>query len=239
MDPRLTHLIDWLRSTAAAAEGLLVPISGGSDSALCFWICTRALPGRASAVYFGEALRSQSWFEALGPVEIQPSPVGDRKQREVRRWLAVLELCVQRQHWLVGSRNRTEEVFGTYSVASRVSACLPLAGLWKSEVMELCAQVGVPAEVTASSRRADPDCGRPVEMAEIRFELIDLFLRVQEGELPAVALSALSAAEVCYLETILAQNRFKRGLPMRGPTLAPEPLSAAGGMGLSRREEFP
>jgi NH3-dependent NAD+ synthetase len=118
---------------------------------------------------------------------------------------------------LVGSRNRSEEVFGTYSVASRVVGCLPLAGLWKSEVMDLCHQVGVPPEVIASSRRADPNCGRPQELAEIGLELIDLYLRVQEKELPDAALAALTARQLQYLEHVRTQNRFKRGLPGRPP----------------------
>jgi NH3-dependent NAD+ synthetase len=220
MDPRLTHLIDWMRLAAASSPGLLIPISGGSDSALCFWICTRALPKKVSAVYFGEALLARSWFEGLGPVEIRPSPPGNPKQREVRRWMDLLELSLERRCWLVGSRNRTEEVFGSYSIASRVIGCLPLAGLWKSEVMELCQHVGVPMEVIASSRRADPNCGRPQELAEIGLELIDHFLRVQEGELPEGALAALSDAQVRYLENVHVQNRFKRALPTRAPAFA-------------------
>jgi NH3-dependent NAD+ synthetase len=217
MDRRLARIIDWLQEAAESSPGLLVPVSGGSDSALCFWICTRALPGRATGVHFGEGLLARDWFESLGPVELNPPPPGDPKQREIRRWLALLEQSVGRGHWLVGSKNRSEEVFGTYSVASRVVGCLPLAGLWKSEVMELCRQVGVPEEVISSSRRADPNCGRPLELAEIGLELIDIFLGVKEAELPEASLSALSQAQLRYLETVLAQNRFKRSLPVRAP----------------------
>lgn len=219
MDQRLAIIIDWLRSAAESSPGLLVPVSGGTDSALCFWVCTRALPGRAVAVYFGEELRARSWFEGLGPVEIKPPPPGNPKHQEVRRWLAMLELSLERRYWLVGSRNRSEEVFGTYSLASRVIGCVPLAGLWKSEVMELCHQIGVPLEVIASSRRADEKCDRPPELAEIGLELIDIFLRVHEGELPESALAALSTAQVGCLDRVLAQNRFKRGLPSRAPVL--------------------
>jgi NH3-dependent NAD+ synthetase len=168
-------------------------------------------------VYFGETLLARGWFEGLGPVEINPPPPGSPKQREVRRWMGLVELSLERRCWLVGSRNRTEEVFGTYSIASRVTGCLPLAGLWKSEVMELCQQVGVPTEVMASSRRADPNCGRPQELAEIGLELIDHFLRVREGELPEGALASLSDAQIRYLESVHVQNRFKRGLPARPP----------------------
>ena len=130
-------------------------------------------------------------------------------------WMALVELCLERHTWLTGSRNRTEEVFGTYSVASRVVGCLPLAGLWKSEVIDLCQQVGVPAEVIESSRRADPNCGRSQELAEIAFDLIDRFLRVQEGELPEAALAALNPGQFRYLSSVLrrigSSAGFRRG----------------------------
>ena len=44
--------------------------------------------------------------------------------------------------------------------------------------MALCKAAGVPNEVIASSRRADPKCGRPRTMAAIPFERVDRFLEV-------------------------------------------------------------
>jgi NH3-dependent NAD+ synthetase len=218
MHPLLASLVEWLRHTAAQAHGLLVPISGGSDSALCFWLCTEALPDRTLGVHAGPDLRCRSWFESRGRVEIIPPPgATTAREREVHRWAVMLSLGLTQLRWLVGSRNRTEEVFGTYSLASRLATVLPLAGVWKSEVVELCSHAGVPEEIVASSRRADPDCGRPAEMAEIPLERIDCFVRVKAGELPVEALSALTPAQVEYLEAIYRYNQFKKLLPLRCP----------------------
>jgi NH3-dependent NAD+ synthetase len=216
MDQRLDAIIAWIRSTAGDARGLLVPVSGGSDSALCFWLCVQALPGRVLATCVGETLRARSWFEALGPVEVLSSPVGPG-DAEALRWAVLISHGLNRGHWLAGSRNRTEDVFGTYSLASRVATFLPLVGLWKSEVMVLCEQVGVPAEIVRSSRRADPACGRPEELAEIPFHLVDRFLQVKQGERPVEDLATLGEARLRYLEGIHRYNQFKKQLPLRGP----------------------
>jgi NH3-dependent NAD+ synthetase len=218
-DRRLTQLTTWIRRTTdvPGCPGLLVPVSGGSDSALCFWLCARALPpGRAVAAFAGSGLRCRDWFEGLGPVWCLPGPPPDAHP-EAARWAAILALALGGGGWLVGSRNRTEDLLGTYSLASRVATYLPLAGLWKSEVMGLAAAVGVPAEVLASSRRPDPECGRPQEMAEIPFEAVDVFLRVRIGERPESDLAGLPAGALAYLDSVYHRNRFKAGLPLRGP----------------------
>jgi NAD+ synthase len=123
--------------------------------------------------------------------------------------------------WLVGSRNRTEEVLGTYSLASRLATYLPIVGLWKSEVMELAEAVGIPDEILASSTRADPLCGRPTELAEIPFAAVDLFLQAQIGLRQAIDLAALSSAQVEYLSRVYRRNRFKAGLPLRPAVAGP------------------
>lgn len=211
-------LVEGIRKTAGGASGLLVPVSGGSDSALCFWLCTRAFPEKTVAVHAGTGLRARDWFAKTGRIEFT-APPGDVDEREEMRWARFLAMALSRRAWLVGSRNRTEDGLGTYSLASRVATYLPVVGLWKSDVQRLCAEAGVPEEIIASSRRADPDCGRPAELAEIPFEDIETFLRVRAGLAPDGALGALRAAQVAYLDGILARNAFKRTLPLRGPLL--------------------
>ena len=221
MDPRLTKLINWMASSAAPANGLLVPLSGGSDSALIFWLLNQAFPAnKIIGVHIGDNLRCRQWFESIGTVRLVAKPTLSAGQdAEVMRWATVQSLCVNERRWLVGSRTRTEEALGTFSYASCVATYLPLASILKSEVMELCALVGVPEEILASSRRADPDCGRPQAMAEIPLEQIDIFLRVKLQELEASALDALSEGAVQYLENVYRRNQFKRVLPKRGPDL--------------------
>lgn len=123
--------------------------------------------------------------------------------------------------WLVGTRNGTEDVLGTYKLASRVATLLPLAGLWKSEVMELSLSVGVPGEILDSSRRADPGCGRPQAMADIPFATVDRFLQVRLGERAASELQSIAPATIEYLDSVYRRNRFEHALPLSAPTSAP------------------
>jgi hypothetical protein len=83
--------------------------------------------------------------------------------------------------------------------------------------MVLCKQVEVPAEILRSSRRADPACGRPPELAEIPFHLVDWFLQVEQGERPVEDLALLDEGRLRYLEGIYRYNQFKMKLPLRGP----------------------
>jgi len=221
MDARLARIVEWIRASTdvAAGRGALVPVSGGSDSALCLWLCAQALPrGHVTAAYCGTNLRCRDWFASLAPVHYLEAPDATPQHVEAARWALMLSLSLEVRGWLVGTRNRTEETLGTFSLASRVATFLPLAGLWKSEVMAACAHVGVPGEILESSRRADPSCGRPQEMAEIPFAQVDAFLRVRIGEAPLTSLEQLPAATVDYLDGIWRRNRFKRALPLGGPS---------------------
>lgn len=212
---KLNKLVAWIRKTAPKKHGLLVPISGGSDSALCFWLCTQARPDTL-AVFAGDNLRAEKWFKKVGNVK-KIEPPKKNENPEIARWAKFLELNLKEKRVLVGTRNRTEDVLGTYSLASRVAAYFPIVGLWKSEVLELCEYTGVPDEITASSRRADPACGRPEKLVDIPLALIDAFLKVQEGELSQKTLNVLSTAQLSYLEMLFAQNEFKKSLPTKGP----------------------
>jgi len=216
MDPRLVAIVSWIQDVIGPERQAVVPVSGGSDSALCFWLCARALPGRASAAFVGGSLPHRGWFEAVGPVRLLPVVAGDGEP-DTLRWAAIISHAHTLRARLMGSRNRTEDVLGTYSLPSRVVSYLPLAGLWKSEVMELCEAVGVPEEILESSRRADPDCGRPVEMAQIPFAIVDRFLRVRIGDRPEGELEALSEGQLTYLDGIYRRNRYKSRLPLKGP----------------------
>ncbi|MBS2010009.1 MAG: SDR family NAD(P)-dependent oxidoreductase [Cyanobacteria bacterium SZAS TMP-1] len=228
-EPRVLQLVNWVREHAAPAKKLFIPISGGSDSALAFYLCARAYPEKVTGIFVGSQskLRARAWFESIAPVLYLKAPRKSKKTEaehsaahaEIARWATFLELSNASGAWLVGSRNHTEEYTGLYSLASRVATFLPLANVWKSDVMTLCGIVGVPAEVTSSSRRADPDCGRPQTLAEIPLEAIDTYLKVRTGELPEAAIEAIGAGQIEYLRRTIDQNQFKRSLPTKGPRL--------------------
>jgi NAD+ synthase len=216
MCSRQRKVVASISHDAGHAHGVLIPISGGSDSALCFWACVQALGrDKVLGVYVGYelGLRCREWFESIGNV-LYLAEDPSWKDKEIMRWAEFQRVAKERNLWLVGSRNRTEEFLGTISIASRVATYLPLVGLWKSEIMVLCDEVGVPKEITDSSRRADPDCGRPQEMAEIPLELVDLFLRSRPGS-PELH-EKLTPEQIAYLTQVKERNAFKRKLPTRG-----------------------
>lgn len=213
---KINILVSWIKKNAPKRHGLLVPVSGGSDSALVFWLCNKALPNRTLGVFAGKHIRAEEWFASVGKIKKITSPPNN-KNVEVVRWAKFLELNLKEKRVLVGTRNRTEDSLGTYSLASRVAAFLPIAGLWKSEVVALCEHIGVPEEMILSSRRADPACGRPQKLADIPIALLDAFLQSKTDKSKKNALHGLSRAQISYLEKLYAQNAFKKTLPVKGP----------------------
>ncbi len=121
-EPRLLRLVNWIRTSAAAAPKLLVPISGGSDSALSFAACSMAFPDRTFGVYVGspDTLRCREWFERVGKVAYVQD-LNPEENDEIGRWTKFLRMAHSERAWLVGSRNHTEEVTGLFSLVSRVA----------------------------------------------------------------------------------------------------------------------
>ena len=154
MDAKLQHLIDGIRETAAPARGLLVPVSGGTDSALTYWLCAQAFPEKVMGVHVGTELPHAAWFRIFGRVERLPDVAGED---DIARWARFLRLAIAGDRWLVGSRNRTEHELGQFSLASRVASYLPISGVWKTEVLALCRAIGAPEAMIARSLEPDPD----------------------------------------------------------------------------------
>ncbi len=218
MPVSVDEICQWIEENAPEKHDLLVPVSGGTDSALVLWLCQKAVPGRVTGVYVGGAVREEAWFTAIAPIR-KIAIDYDGRNPEVLRWAHFLELSLAIDSVLVGTRNRTEDTLGTFSLASRVATFLPIVGLWKSEVMGMCERIGVPAAVLESSRQADPECGRPQKLAALSFKQIDTFLQQKVTGRSGSRL-ALNDDELAYLESLYIQNLFKQTLPVRGPVSA-------------------
>lgn len=217
MEEKVTLLKDWIIKNTPDRFGVLIPISGGSDSALCFWLYNQLFPERVVGVYFGKALRSRSWFESTGVVRVMVTPL-DIHDPEIARFAMLLDVALAEHRLLIGTRNRTETMLGAYSRASRLASHIPLAGVWKSDILDLCAYAGVPEEIIVSSREADPVCGRPEELARIPFDAVDNFLKAKIGGLPR-ADEGLLPEQRAYLEGLYIRNRFKEEYPVVGPVI--------------------
>lgn len=218
MEDKIQSLLKWIKDHTPADNGVLIPLSGGTDSALCFWLYCKALPEKTLGVHLGPALRARTWFEEIGAVRSMDLSVRDPINADVARWAQALSIALAENRVLIGTRNRTEHILGTYSTASRAAFHLPLVGLWKTDVLALCDHIGVPKEVIVSSREADPVCGRPETIAKIPFDTVDTFAKEKIGVSPAGAAS-LDPAQRAYLEGLYAYNAFKSTLPLPGPTI--------------------
>ena len=215
MEAKLQKLIEEIRATAAPARGLLIPISGGTDSALAFWLCAQAFPEKVMAVHVGTELPHAAWFRIFGRVERLPTSVGED---DIGRWARFLRLSIAGDRWLVGSRNRTEHELGQFSLASRLASYLPIVGVWKTDVLALCKKIGAPEAMIARSLEPDPDCGRPAELSAIPYAAVEAFLKEKNGEAPAGS-APLEAAWRAYLEATYRGDRFKPMLPTMGQKL--------------------
>jgi NH3-dependent NAD+ synthetase len=216
MEERLAVLKKWISETVPPHLGVIIPVSGGTDSALTFWLYNQVFPDRTVGVFFGSKLRSRAWFESVGTIrqiELTVSP----HDPETTRWLHILNTAIKESRILVGTRNKTEQYLGAYSNASRLAYHLPLVGTWKSTILDLCGHIGVPEEVICSSREADPVCGRPEALAQIPFSAVDAFLSQKISGLTGPL--ALDTNQHAYLEDLYIRNSFKKEFPVEGPTL--------------------
>lgn len=209
----ILDLMESMRNTAASAKRIIVPISGGSDSALIFNLLSEIYPHKTIGIHIGNNLREEQWFTSVGNLSIVNAdlPTPDPQIAEIYRWATLLKHSLKCNGWLVSSRTRTENELGSYSLASRVATYLPLVKLWKSDIMLMCEAIGVPKSITDSSREADPDCGRPTEMAAIPLEIIDEYLKFSIG---LVKNTSATDEQKTYLQSVVNYNKFKQKLPV-------------------------
>lgn len=124
------------------------------------------------------------------------------------------------QHYFpVGTRNATEEALGTYSQISKAVSMLPIIGLYKTEVLEICSHLGVPKIAMDKSREIDCDCGRFHVQANHMREL-DWYIMCRHGLLTReylkqnIAPDVLASVAEFYAEET-AQNSYRPRTPYR------------------------
>lgn len=84
-------------------------------------------------------------------------------------------------YWVVGTRNATEQALGTYSNISGAVSVQPIIDLYKSDVLKLCAALGVPQLAIDKSRQVDCDCGR-YDLAADHIDEVDMLIKLRAGE---------------------------------------------------------
>lgn len=237
------QIAQWVAQITEEADGIVVPLSG-TDSVLTFLACAEAfrlqggrLQDEIIGIHYGanypwantlnaiDLVRDQATIEIVNlKTEDAPRP-GDPTwlHPERHRWGAAQTLALEKGEsgfWIAGTRNRTEEELGTFSIASKVAIFQPIIGLWKSEVLQLCSHLALPEGLLHASRCGDMQCGRPPVWAE-NIELVDKLIMIELGELDARALDRYDPSMVDtirdYVRSTLEKYAFKRALPYTPP----------------------
>lgn len=119
---------------------------------------------------------------------------------------------------VAGTRNRTEAVLGTYTLLSRTPSLQPVEHLYKTQILDICAHLGVPDIAIRKSREVDCDCGR-FEVQANHLDELDHYIMAQQGEIDPLHLDSidrdvLSAVRNFYIEE-RENNAFREKVPYR------------------------
>lgn len=121
------------------------------------------------------------------------------------------------QYWVVGTRNRTEDILMNYSNASTAVSIQPIVHLWKSEILQISKYLGIPQIAINKSCETDCICGR-MQAASQNIKELDLLLMAQQGELSGDFIKNNISVELQnylnnFIRSQLSKNEFKRQIP--------------------------
>ncbi|MDR0523132.1 MAG: NAD+ synthase [Candidatus Methanoplasma sp.] len=241
---------EYISSAVAAAgcKGAVVGISGGLDSAAVTKLCADALgPKRVLNVFMPTSVTpaddyrltkelSRMWGTEYKITDIQPAvdaftgmlfskvpaPL-EKGNISARCRMVVLYNRAKKANYLVaGTSNRSELMTGYFTKhGDGASDLAPIAGLYKTQVRQLAAHIGVPREVidkvpTAGLWEGQTDEG---EMG-ITYRELDLILdgldrSMGDGEISAR--SGAPEAKVAEFRARVAKMEHKRVLPPAPP----------------------
>lgn len=126
-------------------------------------------------------------------------------------------LDAQNTYWVVGTRNATENMLGTYSNLSMAASVQPLIHLWKSEILQICAHLNVPQIARDQSRQVDCDCGR-FDLAADHIEEVDAILMERANQLSPAYLRDKLSPDIYkrlndFVDEQIAYAAFKKKIP--------------------------
>lgn len=215
----------------SALVAFLVAEAIGADKLLCLLLPyrTSAPESRADAESVVAQLGAQSkviditpivdgYFQtALGGAEVERVRRGNFAARA--RMAVMYDESVPWRGLPAGTGNKTEALLGYTTIfGDNAAAFLPIGDLYKSQVRQLAADMGVPAAILEKPPTADLWPGQTDEgelgmtyadMDRLLYWLVDR--RRTHDQLEAMGFSAPAIARV---ERLIAQNEFKRQTPV-------------------------
>jgi len=117
------------------------------------------------------------------------------------------------QYWVVGTRNRTEDVLLNYSNASMAASLQPIIHLWKSEILQLSEYLGIPQKAIAKSCETDCICGR-LSLPARHIPEVDRLLAKRCGEIEEANVnSVISQPLIKFISEQINKAQFKKNIP--------------------------
>lgn len=202
-EARVTRLANKIGMSQTPVPGFIMGLSG-TDSVVAFIMCYDALKRHDKAHrllginYINGPNQRDRWFASYvipwlqercpeANIEVQVPMGGNHDQQ---RWADLHVRALNRidhegrlhaldeenTYWVVGTINATEKHLGKYSVMATAVSVQPLMTLYKSDIIKICVDLGVPQIAINKSRLPDCLCGRD-EKAASNIELIDDILR--------------------------------------------------------------
>lgn len=235
---RVTRLHNKIKMSQTPVPGFIVGLSG-TDSVVAFVMAYDAMerygsPHRVLGVhYVSPGRRTESWFssgvipwlKARCPKAeiIVVSPLGGNEDQQ--RWADLhtralhhidgedgkrIARLQEDTYWVVGTINATEKALGKYSIMATAVSVQPLMTLYKSAIIDICLELGVPDIAIRYSRLPDCLCGRD-ELAAENIETIDDILTSRID--PTKHDPDLLARLFRYVRENLEDNGFKARIP--------------------------
>ncbi|MBM3294899.1 MAG: NAD+ synthase [Candidatus Aminicenantes bacterium] len=226
---------------AGFRKGIL-GLSGGLDSAVCAHLAVKALgPGNVIALLmpygrsFGDEiedaldvarrLRLRAETIDIAPIidaYFERYPTGDRVRRGnkmARERMSILyDVSAREKALILGTSNKTELLLGYGTIHGDMACAInPLGDLYKTQVRELAAHLGVPEGIRTKPPTAglwpgqtdEAELGLTYEEAdEILFRLVE-----ERASAAEVAAAGYPKARVEKIAAMIRASEFKRHLP--------------------------
>jgi len=239
-------LVEFIRQKVeeSKAEGVIVGLSGGVDSALVAKLCAMAIgPERVKTVFLPSKstpeqdrkdVKDLSKHLGTELVEVDISPMvesfskhlPDMDRRELCgnvmarvRMTVLFHMARSENRVVMGTGNKSELLMG-YFTKFGDGGCdfLPIGDLYKTEVWELGRKLGLPSAIVDKAPSAGLWPGQTDEgEMGIKYEVLDKVLRGIELNLPIEDVAKKAGVEVGVAEMIMSRHLgavHKRKMPL-------------------------
>src|SRR5712692_6098191 len=200
----------------AGFERAVLGLSGGIDSALVAFLVAEAIGAALGCA--AEVVDISPMVDGYLAAEPDASPLRRGNFMARQRMAVLYDRSVTWGGLVVGTGNKTESLIG-YTTLFGDSACAfnPIGDLYKSQVRQVAAAIGVPEQIIRKAPSADLWPGQTDESeADFTYPVLDRLLywridrRRTDEEMVALGFDAELVARV---DRMIATSEFKRQVP--------------------------